>query len=92
MEVVIIDKHMSVDFNEQNYTQSQYGNFDENPKGMTGKLITWGIAKNQKTAQMILAGLVVVLVMTTIFVLVGNREQIDESRMYDASMDIGDDV
>ncbi len=63
---------MPVQFDEQNYGQAQYGGFDE-PTGIPGKLINWGIAKDKRSANMILSISVVIFILIAIFVFFANR-------------------
>lgn len=58
---------MNVQFDEEQFTTPTYG-FDEEPKGMSGLLMRWGIAKDQSGANIILLILAVVFVILTIFV------------------------
>ena len=56
---------MSVQFNENNFAQTpQYGGSDETA-GIPGKLISWGVAKDTKSANIILLSTFVILVIIT---------------------------
>ncbi len=53
---------MSVEFEEQNIArQLQYTTFNKETKGIQGKLISWGIVKDEKSANKVLLGIVVIL-------------------------------
>ena len=61
---------MSVPFEENPIArQMQYSTITEAPKGISGKLIAWGIAKDEKSANITLLIVFVVLLIITILFL-----------------------
>jgi len=61
---------MSVEFEEQNIArQLQYTTFGEKPKGISGKLISWGVAKDEKSANKVLMGIFITLLIVIILFL-----------------------
>jgi len=60
---------MPVQFDEQNYAQTSYSGFDQ-PKGLSGKLINWGIAKDQRSANMVLMIVFVIVLVITLGVII----------------------
>jgi len=67
---------MSVQFEEQNIArQLQYTTFGEKPKGISGKLISWGVAKDEKSANKVLIGVVIVLAFIIILFLFQLRDE-----------------
>ncbi len=77
---------MPVQFDEQNYGQTQYGGFDE-PKGISGWLISKGIAKDQRGVNMVLIIVFVLATIVTLAVIIFGREnntqiQVSEEEIY----------
>ncbi len=58
---------MSVEFEEQNLAkQLQYTTFGDTPKGIQGKLISWGIVRDEKSANKVLFGLTILFIILAI--------------------------
>jgi len=63
---------MPVQFDEQNFAQMQNSNFGQ-PKGLSAKLINWGIAKDQKSANVVLVISLLLFTILTVIVLISNN-------------------
>jgi len=59
---------MPVQFDEQNFSQMQNSNFGQ-PKGISAKLINWGIAKDQKSANVVLIVVLILALVLTLFLI-----------------------
>jgi len=71
---------MPVKFDEQNFMRNT--TFDQ-PKGLSGKLIGWGVAKDQKSANVILTIVLALVVILTGFVMFsGGGSNIDSTETY----------
>jgi len=66
---------MPVQFDEQNFAQMQNSTFGQ-PKGLSAKLINWGIAKDQKSANVVLIVVLVVTLVLTLFLMFSGGDSV----------------